>query len=496
MVDIGVLKGGDVRAFVQQNGISPANPFVYFGKLQLSGITQSQPTPDPSYLPSSTQRNKWDIVDRIPKAQELGKADWTQRSDRSLNDAWWEIRRRACLFNAQLVMGSCQNPSDITQWDAKLLVTGILVSGDVGLDGTLNVLAGGDNKEVDMKGSWTFTVMQPIYALRFGLKADAVITTEILDGFYNDVVSCGDCGPASDGRAKSYYLSLAASASPGLSSQIIYSLDDDNTYAAMDINTLGGLSGTRAAAVGTKLVVISQANNAHHIIDFTDINAGISAWARVASGYVAAKGPRAIWSKSAAETYVAAAAGYLYMMVDPSVGVTVLLDGSLSLQDFNDIHGLAQTIVAVGNNNVVAVSTDSGASFSLVVGPTPGIGLNAVWISATYVWWVGTANGKLFFSLNQGATWTEKVINSQFTTINDIGFVDDVVGYVVAQASGGAVVYRTTDGGYSWQNKAPSLTGLPTGIERLNFVAVAGHNKASVGGRISSGGDGRLLVAE
>lgn len=496
MVDVQILQGGDVRAFVQSDGISPANAFKYFGRMQLDGVTQPQSDPDPVYNPSTTQRDKWDIVDRVQHAQELGSSDFTQRADRAMNDEWWEMKRRRCLFNMVLVMGRCQNPSDPTQWDAKLAIVGDLVSGDFGLDGTLNALNGGDNAEVNVKGTLSFTDFYPIYPLKFSPKADATITTELIDGLYFDSISCGDCGPVSDGRAKSYYLAAAATASPGLSGQIIYSLDDDNTYTAMDINTLAGLSANRMAVVGSKLVVVSQANNAQHVIDLTDLNAGIPNWGRVATGYVATKGPRAIWSKNAAETWIAAAGGYIYFTADPTSSVSPVTDGSATTQDLNDIHGKGKTIVAVGGSNAVLVSIDGGLGFTLITGPTPGIALNRVWVNDTYVWWVGTANGKLFYSLDQGATWNEKVVGA-FNAVNAITFVDSLVGYLVVQSSNGPQVYRTTDGGFSWQNKAPSLSGLPsTGIDRYNFAAVAGPNKTAIGGRVSAGGDGKLYVAE
>jgi len=489
-----ILFGGDVRAFVQSNGVNPASSFNYFGRLQLSGPTQSQPDPDPVYVPSSSQHNAWEIVDRVPKAQELGSADWTQKADRYLQDDWWEIRRKKCLFNVMVTIGRCTNPSDLTQWESKLLLRDVLLSGDFGFDGDMNILAGGDNAEVMLKGSFTFTAMEPIYSLRFSPKADVQIVAEVLDGIFYDSVSCGDCGPVSDGRAKSYYLTLANSGSPGLSSQIVASTDNDNTYFSVDIPTLGGLSGTRLAVVGTKLVVISQPNNAHHYASLADINSALANWSRVSTGYVATKGPRAIWSRDAANTFIAAAGGYVYFMADPTGAVSPITDGSATTQDMNDIDGRGQIIVAVGNSNAVLVSTDGGAGFSLVTGPVPGVALNAVQIVAPYVWWVGTANGRLFYTMDQGTTWTEKVISANINIIYDIKFVDQVVGYLVVGTTAGPAVYRTLDSGFSWQNTAPSILALPT-AERYNFAAVSGYNKVAVGGRVSAGGDGKLAVA-
>lgn len=493
--NLAILLSGDVRAFIQTDGVNPASPFKYFGRLQVDSPSQSIPDPDPVYLPSSDQHNKWDIVDRVPKAQELGSTDWTQKADRYLRDDWWEIRRKGCLFNIKIITGRCSNPSDPTQWDGILYLRDVLLTGDFGYDGSFNTLAGGDNAELMIKGSFSFTEFGPIYPLRFSEQASATILSEVLDGVFHDNVSCGDCGPVSDGRAKSYFLTLANSGSPGLSSQIVFSLDDESTWAAMDIPTLGGLSGSKVAVVGTKLVVISEDDDAHHFIELTDIAAGTINWSKVATGYVASAGPRAIWVKNAAESYIAGAGGYLYFMADPSVAVSPITDGSVTAQDQNDIDGNGSIIVSVGNSNTVLVSTDGGVSFNLVIGPAVGVNLNAVQIVDTYVWWVGTADGRLFYSLDQGGSWTQKSIGSTVNIIYDIKFVDHVVGYIVTGTTGGPKVYRSLDSGYSWQNTAPTLQGLPT-AERFNFACVSGYNKVAVGGRVSAGGDGILAVAE
>lgn len=491
MADVDLLQSGQVRIFIQEDGVSPANPYNYYGCMSLDGPSQDLGTPDPVYCPSTSQRNKWEIVDNVPKTQALGTSDFTQHMDRLLRDAWWKVKDKGCKFNMQAVISACDRPDDFSQWQAKILFRGVRLT-NFAL-GAMNVLSGDDNAVVDITGSFIFDTWGKIVGLSFGEVAGAIVVAEALDGIYSDVISCGDCGAASDGCQKVYWLTRSNPGSPGNSSQIVYSLDGGSTWATLDINALGGLSGNRIAEVAGRLVVVSQAYGGHLHELISEIDAGVVGWTGVTTGYVAGKSPRAIYSKSSLLTYVAAQGGYIYLMDDPTAGVTTLSDGTTSTQDLNDIHGAGQTIVAVGNSNAIQKSDNGGESWSLVVGPTPAVSLTAVWCMSSTVWFVGTGNGKLYRTTNSGTTWTQITFGAGATVVNDIKFADDTVGYMAAEVGGVGRIYRTTDSGASWSYQAPSMTGVPAAL-RYNAVAPCGDNALSAGGIQSAGTDGIIIV--
>ncbi len=487
-----ILTGGDVRIFIQDGIRNPSKPYQYYGCITLGGVNKDLGTPDPIYCPSSTQRGKWDIVGRVRKTESLGTSDFTARMNRTLRDVWWELAESGCEMNIQAVIGPCQRPDNFNAWESKILLDDAMLTA-FNL-GAMNPLTGDDNQPIDLTGSFTFTNLYRILPINFSEQAASTIVAEVLDGFYNDFVQCGDCGAPSDGCQKMYWLTAANPGSPGLSSQIVYTLNGGSTWTTRDIVTLGGLSGNRVAPVGLYIVVISQANNAHHFMRFSDLDAGTGAWTRIASGYVSARGPRAIYSKSPNETFIAAAGGYVYKMTDPASAVTVITDGSVTAQNLNDIHGYDETVVAVGANNAVLVSQNAGATFSLVVGPVVGANLTAVYCLSDSVWFVG-ANGQLWYTLNRGTTWTQIQFVSGATVINDIQFFGNNVGYLAAEVGGVGRVYRTTDGGYSWHYQSPSIANLPTNL-RINAIAPCGNNVVTAGGIVSVGGDGILATAK
>lgn len=491
--DPGVLVAGQARVWLQENGINPGAAYIYYGCTSLDGPSQDLGTPDPVYCPSPTLRNQWDIIDDAPKTPALGTTDFTSHAAKLLTDAWMDLKDRRCKFNMQVAVGACQRPDQFDKWDAKVLFLGCRLN-NLKLS-TLNPLSGGDNAPVDFSGTISFQDWKIIHALKFTEKADSTILAEVLDGFFYDTAQCGDCGTPSDGCQAIYLLTLANAGSPGLSSQVVYSLNGGATWASIDIPTLAGLSGIAAAPMGDKMVVISQAGGNHHYSLFSSINAGSTSWTAV-TGYVSTKGPRAIWVKSSTDAFIAAAGGYIYHLASATSTPTVLTDGSVTTQQLNAIHGSGLTVVAVGNSNAVLYSANGGDTFSLVTGPTVGVNLTAVWVMGPNAWLVGTGNGKLYYTLDAGATWTQiGGLGSGVTVINDIAFENDVVGYMAAEVNGAAVVYRTTDSGNSWQSTSPSITGLPTAV-RCNFVATCGVNKVLTGGRKTAGGDGLAALAE
>lgn len=501
--DINPARGGQSRVFVQVGGASPANPYVYVGQLNLGEAEQDLGASEPSYLPSAERPDRWDIVDRIPKTQGLGSRDFTQRADRYLRDFWWDLRERNCYFNIQVKRGKCARPDNINDWEGKELyvlnrMTGFTAPG-------ANPLSGEDNAEANITGSLEFDRLIPIRRLTADEKGDSTILAEVLDMIWNDptVLVCDDCQEFCQGL---YCLTVTNSGSPGLSGQLVYSVNGGMSFATLDIVPLGGTSPNRLAAVGQYCVIAAQAKLGHIYASFADIDAGTNNFTLVTSGYVASKGPRALVSKNPALTFVAGAGGYIYLIDNPSSGVTVLTAGTQTTQPLNDIDYSGSTVVAVGDSNAVIYSDNNGDSWATVTGPSVGGNLSAVWCLTDRIWFVAvgsaTGVGTLWYTLNKGVNWTQKLLPNQssISTINDINFSDDgQLGYIAAQHGAAGKVYTTTDGGNTFElagSNAFRLRGLYA-AERFNVAVPCGGNAnvLAVAGRKTANGDGVLSVA-
>lgn len=490
--DISLAKAGQFRVFVQEAGSSPVNPYVYVGCLSLGGFQQDLGTGDPILCPSSEVRGVYDIVDTTSPPPALPTTDITQHMDRNLQDFWWDLRRRRCKFNMVVVGSNCAAPDDINDFTSKILAKSVaLTAFNTGAFNTLDADA-----VIDITGSLQLGAFDRFLPMTFGEKADTSVFAEALDGIFADKIQCGDCGNPSDGCQKMYVLTGVIAASPALSAQLVHSKNGGAIWLTDDISTLATKAASALANIGNRIVVVSNADLAHHYKLQATIDAGTSgSWSRVSGGYVTAKGPNAIWSKSPSESYVAANGGYVYFMGNPAAAVTVLTDGSVTVQNLNDIRGKGRTVVAVGASNAVILSENGGDTFSLVTGPAVGVALNTLEVVTSSIWWVGTANGKVFYTTDKGVSWTEATPDSAITAVDSIRFVDELVGYMAVETSGSPRIYRTSDNGYSWHYDGSYVGGVP-GALRYNFVIPCpnNYNLLLAGGIKSVGTDGIVAM--
>ncbi len=108
--------------------------------------------------------------------------------------------------------------------------------------------------------------------------------------------------------------------------------------------------------------------------------------------------------------------------------------------------------IVVGENGSVYRTTDAFETITTSNNPTFGH-LRCVFFLNDTLGWVGTESGKIYRSMNAGATWT-LMASGQPTTnyITAIQFVDTQVGYASCYAG---EMLKSTDGGLTWQGVGP-----------------------------------------
>lgn len=492
-LDVNIAKSGQFSIFVQSAGSSPANPYYYIGCMSLGGFTEDLGTPDPIYCPSSEIPGVFNIVDSTTPPRALPTTDFTMHGSRLMNDFLWDLRKRGCLINMKVKASNCARPDDPDDFQSELIgIKSKLTNFTTGAFHSL-----GEDAVWDLTGSWQLRSFDRFLPIQAGEVADTSTFSEALDGMFADKVQCGDCGDVSDGCQKSYVLTTTITASPALAAQLVHTINGGGTWSTDNINTLGTQAANALAHVGNRIVVVSSVDLAHHFKAQSTIDAGTaSGWTRVTSGYVASKGPRAIWSRNPNQTFIAGAGGYVYYMTNPTSAVTVLTDGSVTTQPLNDIRGAGRTVVAVGDSNAVIYSNNDGRTWALVTGPAVGVVLNSVEVVTASIWWVSTASGKLFYTVNSGTSWTDATPDSSITNIPRVRFVDEIVGYFTATLSASVRLYRTADNGNTWHYDGSYVTGLPTAA-KYDFVSPCptNYNTALLGGLKSVGTDGIIALA-
>lgn len=449
-------------------------------------------------VPSQTERGAFDVVGEIQSGEENATLGLMVRYAPGV-DYILKIANKKCIVDFQVHIGVCTSPTDFNHgWETGKILAferGRLTSYSTE---ELGALQSDDEEAVNSEVEISANDFYEIGPVTFAERAKGEIAQEIVKVLVCDSPSCGDCENPSDGCQRVYAISAPAGSSPGLLPEVVVSEDGLQTIAQESpITTLAiGEDPDDAACVGDNLVVVSEDSTSLHYADLSDLIDGTETWAEITSGFVASKGPRAIDAVTAFDVYIAAAGGYIYYTDDPTSLVEVLDAGVATTENLNDIYAYStEIIIAVGDNNAV-VYTTNGSTFQSATGPAAGVSLTAVYARNEREWWVGTADGRLYYTRDQGSHWTLKGFTGSGTgAIEDIVFASNHVGYLShTTAAGAGRILRTVSGGHSWYVLPDGSSTLPTN-DKINSLALCKKdvNTVYAGGLGADAADGILL---
>lgn len=344
-----------------------------------------------------------------------------------------------------------------------------------------------------------------IYANARGTANSSDLATTITTGaVYGNQQQCANCGQPNDGTYLKYWSALASTASPGAKPTIFYQLGN-NTPVAVTVSSaaiaedLVGIT-----VVGSYLLVYSATAGGLGIGGYHYAPIGASGvpgtWTKVVTGFQNNHTPTDVLVVSSSEIYFSAYGGFIYKCTDLTKGVTLI--SAITSTDLMRIRGNRQLIVAVGANNTIIMSSNSGVSWAAAPA-TPPIGttphLYSVDVIGGKTIWVGTNTGRLFQTVDGANTWTEVLFSgggtgsgSGLTGVSDIYFVNASEGYFVHNGTTTGRLFRTYNGGASWWNTTPAIEGFGTytSLGRIAAPVVGNEtlrcNNLAVSGNVSS----------
>lgn len=172
----------------------------------------------------------------------------------------------------------------------------------------------------------------------------------------------------------------------------------------------------------------------------------------------------ALFALDQGHIWLASAEGYIYFSNDGGVTWDAQTSGSLTTEDLRCISFTDENNGLAGaDNDVLLISTDGGTTWELTDAVTgSGDDINAVAGAGDY-WWAVTSGGEMFYSRDEGDTWTQRSFSgSGIGEITDIAFANDLIGYALHNnASPVGEILVTINGGYSWNAiTTPTNTGL------------------------------------
>jgi len=482
-----------IRAYTQRGGPSPANIVRYAGYDEQYLMVGDVARPDrgaitPIEVNDPQVRGLFARTGIQIAAPDIPSASLTFKQ-RFGGVPWYKFRLN-CPLNVYEVEGLCEQPDDpLNGWSTMQILSRGLSSNKTYAGRT--PFDGSDESTTAIDFAWLGDAYT-IGGLALGEKASVDVTTEVIDGVYYGPVRCTDCGPANDGASWIALLQQTAGGSSAVVGKVLYSTDGGATWTASAITGLGvGVLVTAIDVVGQYMVVVAKTENAYYVSPINQLTGALGTWTKITTGFVAAKTPNDMYVESPSRIYFVGDGGYIYVSTNILSGVSVLDAGSATAQNLNRIHGKAGTLLAVGASNASVKSTNRGVTWAQTAGSVTGT-LQAPCVISPYEYYLGTAAGAVYYTLDAGATWTQLTLTgAAVTAIQDIVAPTDECLFVAATRAGPtAAIFQTTFGGALWaENNTSRLPGTLPVFGRANRLAfprvadlmVAANNLAAFG---------------
>ena len=490
---------GNSRVFITEGRARPDHEPVYMGCMVAGGPSQSFGDVTTLECPSPDQYGRWDVVAEVPSGSEPATISLTGRYALDVESDLLRIAKRECQADVRVQFGECTDPSDKNHFTKALYFEVARLtnwsSDDMGALGRDD--NAGINESVDVSAREMYEVL-PLQVTERG--ADVVLNP-LEDVVICSKPECGTCDDEDEGCEVIFAVGDSSPGSPGTAPDLIWSNDGGDSVNSDDINSLDAAEDADAlACVSEYVVVVSNEDGGIHYKTKADIIAGVAdSWTRVATNIAVGGEPNDIWSVGNF-AFVVGDTGYVYGLSNVPLGVVELDAGVATTQNLYAVHALDKLFaVAVGASNAI-IYTKSQDAWESITGPTDGAGdtNQAVWVKNKREWWIGNDAGEVYYTLDEGDNWTAVTFPVTFTSIEDIQFATESIGYIAGVVAGpAAVVLRTFDGGYSWIAIPEGVGSLPA-ADRIDAIAACQYdpNFVALVGLADDASDGFFAIAE
>lgn len=490
---------GMTRAFIQHGGPGTQTYLfglgAQYGTIEGASLPQAVGSIDPIYQPDPRRAQNYRLVGTQSAAPELPSV--TLNFHEKMGGVPRQLLAPRCEYNLYEVHGRCNDLSDFNRgWNGYVLVySGFKNVGTVDLGARMS--ADGDEALTDGIEA-TGEAIYPVGEMSFGEEAATDIVADVMDIVYGTAINCKACGAENDGSKFIYAVTRANVASPSAPSQLVYSLDGGQTWTNATITGIGTTAEPRFIDIVNNILFIGTDDTT---LFYTALNTDTGApttWQSVtlpvAMRDAWVESPNAIWF---VDTTV------IYKTTDITIPPTAVDSGAPAT--LLRIHGTGEgTIVATGQTGAVRYSRNGGISWVTATAPSVS-NVRAVQVVEDRLWYVGSADGNVYKTVDYGASWATVGFPGAGTgNVHDIVVATREVIWVAYVASSVAYLVTSIDGGFSWagtNSGAPRIQNWPTfqNIHRMAAPIYAPHgiaaNYLGIAGTATGGADGILLTA-
>lgn len=474
---------GDARVWVKPER---DDLFGFLGCFAAGGFSWPQPDITPVWCPDPARSRKFVKVDEIEGAPSFPTTSIMGRTHPMA--FLFELVRRGCPFPLDVRFTRCGRPDDPEGWELIRRFCMAHIT-DYSSDDQVVINESGETMET---AALTAETMYMLYKL-LAEERDAGLNVNFTAVAACDQLSCGDCAATPSGGCLKW---IIGTEDFGGVPNIGITTDGGTTWTFRPITPwVLGEHVSDLACIGGRIIVITANKDA---LAYSD-DEGVT-WTQVTAGFLAGGSGRALFALDPRHIWIAGEAGAIYFTDNPTLGVVVQEDGTLTARNLNDIYFTdSQRGYCVGDGNTFLYTTNGGDTWLAGLGPEAGVDLTSLYAVRTKYMdmvLVGTSNGHLWQSFDAGATWAQRVLpgTGTFNIASLAGcgcaglemFALRETGTYLAPTGG--ELFRTIDGGISWQE-----IDLPTNVG-VEDVACCSPNMAIVVGTQVARGTGFLAV--
>jgi hypothetical protein len=471
----------------------------YHSSLIAGTVEQSFGDLEKIEVPDPDKYGEFQEIGTIRGGEERATTSLTGRYAADLASTLLRLAKIKCASDIQIHFGACQNPNEFNQFDKAIILEDASLT-SVSTD-ELGTLDSGGQAAVNETAEISAKNWYEVLPLKFAERASSLVANEVLDIVIADSIGCGECADESDGCQRVFAITKTAHGSPSTPADLLYSPDSGTTWYSTDIDPLTtGTDPNGVAKIGDYVTVVSNVAESLYYLDVADLaqvvnDTGDPTFVAVATGFVASSGPNDIWSVGS-YAFIVGDGGYVYGTSDPTAGVTVLDAGVAVTDNLNAVHAMNSEKAIAGGDLGAVIYTLDGVTWAEVAVRPNAANINCVWMRGEREFWAGTAGGRIFFTIDQGASWTEATFTGSGSgVVHDLAFSTDSV-LSVSHATTAPVgrLLRSYDAGNSFR-VLPESAGSLDDNDRLTAIAVCKNdvNLLLAAGLGPGGSDGIIL---
>lgn len=356
----------------------------------------------------------------------------------------------------------------VTNWERAFIFPGFDVTNE-----NLSNLVGKDTNDRSMR-SVDANADEIIYAFPLNVYRQSTSQTTAINKIFScDEFICQSEFATAHDRCDKLFATTDAIAGSALGSANVLYKSGDGAWTAMtndpfgtDEHILAGLC-VPVDNDTTRVLVfrgVTDGSNPAEVA-YTD-NDGATAWVTANIGAVNGEfvgSANAAYAIDYNHIWVGTDGGYIYFSSDGGATWTAQESASIHSGQWNWIQFIDEnTGFAGGAADVIAVTTDGGSTWSQVTATGDGDDILTGWVFNARQLWIGTDGGDIWYSNDQGTTWTKQT-NASFTgtgTVEAMAWANQWVGVVAWEsASNLTTYYYTKDGGYTWESITTPTNG-------------------------------------